>query len=124
MTTTLRARPTTYKGIAMRSRLEARVAGELDAGGDAWVYEPRAYANEGGQYLPDFEITDRALPMFIEVRPTYESGLPARERMAIIWDSEPSAVLVVMTADGWYLVAMGHDRVWTEHRHAALGFAG
>lgn len=64
--TALRARPTTYKGVAMRSRLEAAWAEQFDAWGDPWEYEPRCYASDAGQYLPDFVIDGE---VFVEVKP-------------------------------------------------------
>jgi hypothetical protein len=54
------ARPTTYRGVAMRSQLEARWAGVLDAAGIEWEYEPhvvnlgRSRGKWVGGYLPDF----------------------------------------------------------------------
>ena len=80
------------------------MAAEIDTLGDEWAYEPRAYANEAGQYLPDFEI--KRLPghtWFIEVKPTERSAVAATERMEIIWDSEPGATLSVffLVDDDW-----------------------
>ena len=100
------ARPTTYNGIPMRSRLEARFAADLDAEGSEWIYEPRAYANADGQYLPDFQITKTATgaqpqPTFIEVRPTIEGAYRAMAQMPVIWDSEPDALLLVVAPDLW-----------------------
>jgi hypothetical protein len=46
----------------MRSRLEAKVAATLDATYPGeWEYEPRAFANEKGQYLPDLGVGLAAL---------------------------------------------------------------
>lgn len=114
---TLRARPTMYRGIAMRSRLEATFAAEMDEAGAVWVYEPRAYANARGQYLPDFQVLEydgRAMPqpMFFEVRPTVELGMQALERMAIIWDSEPTAELYVAVPRHCWFHAAGSTRKW------------
>jgi hypothetical protein len=50
----IKARPTVYKGIQMRSRLEADYAGCLDRAGSRWAYEPECFASESGQWLPDF----------------------------------------------------------------------
>lgn len=53
MATTMRPRPTTYKGVQMRSRLEAGFARWLDHMKTPWTYEPRAFtAIDGWQYLP------------------------------------------------------------------------
>lgn len=109
------ARPTMYRGIQMRSRLEAEYAAFLDSDEDAgrWEYEPRAYANERGQYLPDFLIHgDSGAHYFVEVKPTVERALGVLERMEIILDSEPEAVLfVVIPGIGAYL-RRPVDRRW------------
>ena len=52
----LAPRPTTYKGISMRSRLEADVAKRLDKQAIRWKYEPGRYQDQDNTYLPDFEI--------------------------------------------------------------------
>lgn len=113
------ARPTTYRGIHMRSRLEAIVAAELDKHGADWSYEPRAYANHQGQYLPDFELvgmrgTPLPRPTFMEVRPTLERAYLAMSVMAIIWDSEPDALLVIHVPDVVDFYAWGAgSRTWS-----------
>lgn len=53
----IKARPTVYAGVQMRSRLEARAAEYFDTAGVLWQYEPMTYASSIGQYLPDFELT-------------------------------------------------------------------
>jgi len=105
----LQARPTTYRGIRMRSRLEASFAALLDRvvaempGDVRWEYEPRAFANEYGQYLPDFALYDSSLPpYYIEVKPTLEQAFRALERVQIIWDSEPDAYLWVDCGIGMF----------------------
>lgn len=115
---TLTARPTTYRGIPMRSRLEATVAEWMDANGWFWEYEPRAYAGHGGQYLPDFEIIDVRgqfipRPYFLEVRPTLERAYEGTRQMQIILESEPSAILQIAI---WPLrlqmISKPSDRTW------------
>lgn len=51
---TIKARPTIYKGVEMRSRLEATYAEVCDRHGWGWRYEPYALASAEGQWLPDF----------------------------------------------------------------------
>lgn len=64
------ARPTLYKGIQMRSRLEADFAGMIDRQGWEWAYEPECFASEGGQWLPDFRIMAKdGNPIYVEVKP-------------------------------------------------------
>lgn len=105
-----KARPTTYKGIEMRSRLEAGFAAWLDQRGFAWSYEPRAFASEAGQYLPDFRIDDlewlgigRGIA-YIEVKPsiwgTRAEVDALRRQMLLIHESEPHALLV-LAREGW-----------------------
>jgi len=102
MSAPLKARPTVYRGIAMRSRLEAHFAAALDsvADRDEWSYEPRAYADATGQYLPDFELCDSRF--FIEVKPTREHALRAVDRARIVFSSEPDAIVSIVwpAADG------------------------
>ena len=95
------ARRTLYRGIPMRSRLEARAAQFIDSiPGVRWAYEPSAYADQRGQYLPDFEVVGAvAGVLFVEVRGILATqDLPALHRqMAIIWSSKPDAALAVWT---------------------------
>lgn len=94
-----KARPTVYRGIPMRSRLEASYAAKLDKTEFEWVYEPRAYGAPGRQqYLPDFELRlpGMTLSAYVEVKPTLELAYLAMERMTVIWDSEPRALLFVV----------------------------
>jgi hypothetical protein len=97
---TLAPRPTLYKGILMRSRLEADYARYLDQWLEGpWQYEPRCFADERGQYLPDFQIDPQPRtghPWYLEVKPAGFSVAKVDEvldRMAIVWSSEPTATL-------------------------------
>lgn len=93
------ARPTVYRGVQMRSRLEARFAAILDSDGFEWTYEPRAYASQDGQYLPDFEVGNG----LIEVKPTIELAILAMERMQIVRASDTKAVLVIACPFGMFI---------------------
>jgi hypothetical protein len=100
-------------GVRMRSRLEARVAAFLDQSAFHWRYEPDCFANERGQYLPDFSIDDFPLdlergangPMtrcYVEVKPTSfaERANPTVDylaRLQVVWDSEPDTHLLHLT---------------------------
>ena len=96
------ARPTTYRGIQMRSRLEAQYARLMDTDEmpTEWIYEPRAFGGLGGQYLPDFEILGMPFPMYVEVKPTLERAYAVMSQMTVIWESEPKARLVVIVKEG------------------------
>jgi len=96
-------RQTVYKGVRMRSRLEARYAAWLDRCHIPWTYEPAAFADQHGQYLPDFELHGVYQPVpssrvFVEVKPNVEMARPVMRQMEVIWASEPEAVLVLELA--------------------------
>lgn len=94
-------RPTTYNGIRMRSRLEATWAARLDELDYAWEYEPRCFANQHGQYLPDFYVVTDAMPCYLEVKGVIDDSVAIRRRVEIIFDSEPNASLVVVRGEPW-----------------------
>lgn len=112
----LTARPTVYKGILMRSRLEATFAAMMDENEAAWAYEPKCFADETGQYLPDFSEWDPDHPelqhSYIEVKPFAPPGPETdaiKRRMEIIWSSEPIAALTIWTPTySWF----GNPRYW------------
>lgn len=104
--TTLKARPTIYKGTQMRSRLEAGFAQWLDGFANPWAYEPHAFGGVGGQYLPDFRVDEVLLRdgtrghVYVEVKPPIWRDDRAEEeqlrrRMSTIFESEPNAVVIV-----------------------------
>ena len=97
------ARPTVYKGIQMRSRLEADYASALDRDSVDWGYEPTCFAGPGGQWLPDFRI---GTSTYVEVKSAHLIVWDTRElddvyeridkilhQMTIAWLSEPKAHL-------------------------------
>lgn len=105
MTAIIPARPTLYKGIRMRSRLEADYAAYLDSNDWPWEYEPECFASEHGQWLPDFRVnqwpTEREAPrLLVEVKPSIRAIPGTRDyqnrvdehlqRMEIAWDTDPS----------------------------------
>jgi hypothetical protein len=98
----LTARPTIYKGIQMRSRLEARTAAMFDAKGWDWQYEPVCFADDVDQYLPDFLLIDErtGLRSFWEIKGRLDDPVPVRGRMEVIWSSEPEAELRLFVVSG------------------------
>lgn len=118
--TKFKARPTVYKGIQMRSRLEAGFAAWLDECGLYWEYEGSAYASEKGQYLPDFLVVGISFlgfrdPIHFEVKPdsylakaseTYPDGQMAIDEFEvqhqILKASVPNALLFLATPSGIY----------------------
>jgi len=98
------ARPTVYKGIQMRSRLEADYASALDRDGRQWDYETTCFAGPDGQWLPDFRLDDGGA--YVELKPAYLIEWDTRElddvydrvdeilrKMTVAWLSEPKAHL-------------------------------
>lgn len=109
ITAPIRARKTIYRGIEMRSRLEAHWAQRLDLGGFDWKYEPHCFADARGQYLPDFRWVEprpggRQKVVYVEIKPYVDQPEPICRRMEIIWSSEPEAVLILVEGHG--------DRFW------------
>jgi len=93
----IKARTTMYKGIKMRSRLEADFAAFLDRAGAEWEYEPVCFAGPEGQWLPDFRAMVPDGPWtYFEVKP---ESLPddqidtVLERMTVVWLTEAAAIL-------------------------------
>ena len=101
------ARPTTYKGIQMRSRLEADYAAYLDRRDCTWEYEPVCFASDEGQWLPDF-LRPGKTRMFQEIKSAHLLKREEDEtsflfvvnrvdsilkRMTIAWQSDPDACL-------------------------------
>lgn len=108
MTTSIKARPSIYNGIPMRSRLEARVAAWLDSLGVLWEYEPVAFASPDGQYLPDFRLVPvhdsrpiaRQIYLEVKGRLDYDETRALMDRMvATIGASDQRAHLVIADAE-------------------------
>lgn len=108
---------TVVRGIAMRSRLEANFARHLDQQWIKWTYEPRPFFAKGKGYLPDFKVELGDRPMYIEVKPTVFQAHRAKQKMEIIWATEPDAFLVIVSAQEcrWYGANKGEPWVsWVE----------
>lgn len=102
----LKARPTTYKGTRMRSRLEAGFAAWLDSEHISWEYEPECFGSDEGQYLPDFRLTGiwvdgrgTGSAVYVECKaPTLDFEVDVfsfMRRMEVIRASDPAAVLAI-----------------------------
>jgi hypothetical protein len=133
--TTIQARRTTYRGIEMRSRLEADYAAWMDRKGRRWSYEPQCFAGPEGQYLPDFcspihqadDPADDLGVVYIEVKPYRDDGEDPDEidkvlrSMEIILLSEPDAFLELhfwsygASAPLRKLYRVGDDGIWFDH---------
>ena len=72
----IRAKPTKYRGIQFRSKLEAQWAWILDnyCRDLNWDYEPDPYSTPWGWYSPDFIVRERSRPdrppieIFMEIK--------------------------------------------------------
>lgn len=141
-----KARPTTYRGIEMRSRLEAGYAAWLDQWSFDWEYEPQAFASQRGQYLPDFLL--KKVPearadgkvvttdVYVEVKPAGWTGdLDAlARRMAIIAESKVNDTTLLLEVPGrpprellvfgyperqlsWHESAWSYNVAWSDDPH-------
>lgn len=135
----VQAIPTTYSGVRMRSRLEARCAQALDVIGIPWAYEPFVVyvpSVRGSGYLPDFQLwPSSVIPWFVEIKPTAIYGRThadpgdlstAVEKLGRVRHSRPHATLVLWLADprdaqmGQVLVHVAGTDEWM--RRPALAF--
>jgi hypothetical protein len=110
-------RATVYRGVSMRSRLEADFAWHLDQRGIRWRYEPAIFGPVGEGYLPDFQLLRNGERHYVEVKPTLAEVEAAGKRMEIIWDTYPDAVLIVACGEGcqWFARERGAPAItWVE----------
>lgn len=115
---TIDSEPTEYRGVQMRSKLEADFARHLDRKGIEWTYEPAIFGPRGSGYLPDFLLNANVEPAYVELKPTIAQALAAQRRMEIIWQQRPEAVLVVVSTEDnrWYAAIRG--RGWESWQEA------
>lgn len=120
----VKGRPTIYKGTQMRSRLEAKFAAHLDAMKRRWGYEPVCFADEDGQYLPDFSVEVDGTMCYIEVKPTEALAQEWIDGpMRRIWSTDPDALLIATWHDNeaaeygedqWRLITAMKPIAWWE----------
>lgn len=133
----IKARPTVYEGIQMRSRLEADYAAHLDGLDFPWEYEPKCFGARDGQWLPDFQTSggDRLpgnLATYIEIKSAHLFAQQSNERaseavaridgylnkMAVAWSTDPDAFLELIfwkykaEEPVWEIYAHGGDNFW------------
>lgn len=89
----IRPIPTTYRGIAYRSRLEARWACFFALAGIAAEYEAEGYDLDGTWYLPDFWIAPWKL--FIECKPVEPTAEEERKCQMLSTLSGNPVLLVI-----------------------------
>ncbi len=139
-----KGRPTLYRGIQMRSRLEADFAAYLDArsaAGDVgyaggWEYEPTCFAGPQGQWLPDFRIGPPGACWYVELKPLsllrdqpdyspYDAIDEILRKMEIARLSEPKCSLSLVfwewgKADAGTWITSAADGAW-RYWHAGNG---
>lgn len=123
------ARRTEYKGTMMRSRLEAGFAAWLDRYHVAWEYEPQAFANEDGQYLPDFRLEDvyvagaGTFRAYVEIKPENWHDIDGQlaRSMRIIYESDTTAMLVLQRAGAAPMALVGGEGTWAPLEWIFLG---
>lgn len=118
ITRTIDAEPTDYRGVHMRSRLEADFARHLDGKGIEWIYEPEIFGPLGRGYLPDFLLTSGPEPCYVEIKPTIEQAESAKLQMPVIWVHKPSALLLIVSAEGNRFYARAPWQPWEEWAEA------
>lgn len=91
---TIKAIPTTYKGIEFRSRLEAKWAAFFDLCGWRWEYEPCEFDG----WIPDFQLLLPHGKPFVEVKPVSD----VRDWKAV-WKSE----IKIVPGNGVILLGTG-----------------
>lgn len=116
------ANETEYRGVTMRSKLEADFARHLDDLGVEWIYEPAIYGPKGSGYLPDFRVDREDGPHFFEVKPTLAEVPLAQRRMEVILRWHPDATLIVVCAETsvWFArePGQGWERLYGVWNHA------
>lgn len=97
----IEAKPTVWRGIEMRSGLEARWAEHLDRIGVAWEYEPQVFWLGSGKkrtgYLPDFRLT-RLADTWLEVKGGHMIGIEKTRNLAA--QLGPKGLVLVGTGVG------------------------
>lgn len=128
-------RPTLYRGIRMRSRLEASYAAHLDAdaGLYTWSYEPDCFAAPAGQWLPDFRIEYTTNPIdweWVELKPAgMLKGKKPHEiralidsiiqRMETAWATSPHITLSLVF---WEYDGSKQIRIWSNSQKSGWRF--
>lgn len=100
-------RTTVYKGITMRSRLEAGFAMWLDEQKVKWEYEPCAFGSEAGQYLPDFrcQLFDtgpgKTETFYVEIKPR-QPDIPSEAALRAV-ETRPTPADQLALVHSWGL---------------------
>jgi hypothetical protein len=86
----MKAIPTLYQGIQMRSRLEAKWASVFDQLGWKWEYEPIDLDG----WIPDFVIQTKSIPLLVEIKPVFEFPHAVAKKVSKYCESGEYNVLI------------------------------
>ena len=98
--------PTTYKGVEMRSKLEAAWAEWFDRHKIKWAYEPEGFDLDGLWYLPDFWLPE--IKTFVEVKGIMDDLDKEKLRRLIPLASERGITVIVGYAPAGLNYHMGY----------------
>lgn len=91
----IKSKPTEYKGIQFRSKLEAQVAYFFDQCGVPWQYEPDRLGDGDKEYNPDFYLPET--DDYVEVkgeRPGYEKEI-LKARSFVSFDGPIKRLIII-----------------------------
>ena len=108
----MEAKPTYYKNILFRSKLEASYAKTLDSLNIKWAYEVNGYRIKNIDYLPDFWLSE--INTFLEAKGPITPGAEKAEELAqAVEDDWFNSTTIVMIGNelGELKMADGNDQV-------------
>lgn len=100
---------TYYKGIKMRSKLEAKFAVFLDALKINWMYEPKSFVLSNGiTYIPDFYLPE--LNTWVEVKGKIEEH---NKKVSSLFTSEnKQELLIISNNKGLWYSSFGEEDIY------------
>lgn len=104
----IKSKPTEYKGIQFRSKLEAQVAYFFDQCGITWQYEPDRLGDGDREYNPDFYLPET--DDYVEVkgeRPGYEQEI-LKARSFVSFDGPIKRLIIISEIPDPSEVGMPH----------------
>lgn len=112
------AKPTLYKGIRFRSRLEARWAVFFESILEPWEYEPVVEIT-AGRYQPDFYIPSRRA--LIEIKPLIRGSSEPWSLIEEDWSEQTALYEEACGSDRQLYVIFGSPGEWGNGRLIAPG---
>ena len=103
--------PTTYKGVEMKSRLEANIAYLLDGLELEWECEPKSFLLSNGEhYFPDFYLPD--LDIYIEGKGKNTKKI---EKTLTQFSKETKKQIMLLSSEsGFYIDLLGENGEFPE----------